>query len=235
MHQLSLQYAESTRQGPVRVSEFRAFCQNIIKEEACKRAFSATKRQSDSRYWHLLRYGRITASNIYDAAHSKAEGGGILKEVILGASRLPLTKAMERGKRLEGPVFDMINKKLNLKIKKVGIMLHPDFPEFGASPDGITSNYVVEIKCPMHEKSLKNYIKDSNIAPKFLAQMHLQMKLCNKSKALFCVAAPDFEQSKEVTICSVDFDEKLSDFLINSARSYWEKYIFTTLMESVCR
>ena len=117
-------------------------------ESACSSAFRATAGQSQSRHWHLLRYGRVSASNIYQASRSKAEGGGVLKELILGGTELHLTAAMKRGKDLEKKVLKVVKKKLKLQVEDCGVQLSPEYPEFGASPDGLTEDKVIEIKCP---------------------------------------------------------------------------------------
>lgn len=72
----------------------------------------------------------------------------------------------------------------------------------GASPD----NFVVKIKCPMNEKSIKRYIKDNTITKKFKSQIMMQMYAHNKGKTLFCIADPLFEENKVVHKYWVRFD-----------------------------
>ena len=170
--------------------------------------------------------------HICNAFHgSKKEGGGVILEYILGATKLKMTGAMKRGKNLEPDVLQIVKKRMKLNVQKVGVKLSSQSPEFGASPDGLSDDYVIGIKCPEHEKSVKNYIGNKDvIAPKFMAQMQLQTKFCNRSKALFCVAAPDFEKSKDVKILPVDFNPELTASLIQKARLYWEKNVFHVLL-----
>ena len=77
-----------------------------------------------------------------------------MKEKIMGATTLKLTSAMKRGQDLEEPISEVVSKKLNVKIQKVGIQLYPEYPEFGASPDGLCDEAVKEIKSPSNEKPL---------------------------------------------------------------------------------
>ena len=139
-----------------------------------------------------------------------------------------MTGAMKRGINLVPDVLHIV-KRMKLNVQKVGVRLSSQFPEFGASPDGLSDDYVIEIKCPEHEKSVKNYIGNNVITPKLMAQMQLQINFCNRSKALFCVAAPNFEKSKDVKILPVDFDPELTASLIQKARLYWEKNVFPVL------
>jgi len=204
-----------------------------MNEAACNLAFQKTRGQSDCRYWHSLRFGRISASNLYPAAQFKIAGGGVLKELIFGASTLHLRRAMQRGLQLENDVLYIVKQKFQIKIRTVGIKLSPEYPEFGASPDGLTEDSVIEIKCPLTMKTFTKYIRQNDVVgPKFMAQMQLQMKLCKKEKAIYCVAHPDFETSKKVKIVSVDYDSKLADSLIQKARVYWEKHIFPVLLDA---
>jgi len=58
------------------------------------------------------------------------------------------------------------------------------------------------------------------------------MKLCQKAKAFFCVAKPDFEKTKNVVILEVKFDPTLTDSLMTKASAYWESHIFPDLVKS---
>lgn len=50
--------------------------------------------------WFKLRYGRITASKIYELSRCK-KGDGVLVKQILVNSKIKLTSVLERGKLLE--------------------------------------------------------------------------------------------------------------------------------------
>lgn len=58
------------------------------------------------------------------------------------------TVAMERGRKLEGKVLNVVQKKLG-RIVQSGFILSPNHPMLGASPDGNTADgqAIVEIKC----------------------------------------------------------------------------------------
>lgn len=62
---------------------------------------------------------------------------------------------MKRGRDLEKPVLEAIAKRHNIKILQVGLMLDSRLPEMGASPDGLTEEFVIEVKCPMKASSRK--------------------------------------------------------------------------------
>lgn len=69
---------------------------------------------------------------------------------ILGTYKLRNTIAFKRGCDLENLVLNIIEKK---KTNKIGIPLCKEHPVIGTSPDAISDDYVVDIKCPTSNKS----------------------------------------------------------------------------------
>lgn len=137
--------------------------------------------------------------------------------------------ATRRGLSLEPEILKVISARRHIKINQCGLYVNRQFPVFGASPDGITNKYVIEVKCPSKEKSILNYIKNGKIVPKCNAQMQLQMLFTKRRKGLFCVADHRFETTKDVTIIDVNFDSDLCDDLLRDAGLFWEKNIFPVL------
>lgn len=210
------------------VDEFLKFATKEISEDVCLHAQTTTVAQNNSPMWHELRYGRITASKFYEAAKCKTAEGSLV-ESIIGVRKMKTTKAMERGIKLEAAVINAVEEKLHIVVEKTGLIINPQYPIFGASPDGICNDFVVEIKCPISEVTFLNYIKDGNITNKYKAQVHLQMFLAKKKKALFCVAKPNFENSKEFEQVYVDFDEDFFESIKNYAEMFWKNCIFKKL------
>lgn len=120
--------------------------------QLCSEAAVMTTQQSNSGLWFNLRYGRITASKIYDAAAHCKKSDGVLVNQILGVKKFPATEAMSRGKKIEGDVVKCVQRKLKIRLSHTGLQLDRRYPIFGASPDAISEEYVVEIKCPQTEK-----------------------------------------------------------------------------------
>nr|XP_034194868.1 uncharacterized protein LOC117611080 [Osmia lignaria] len=73
-----------------------------------------------------------------------------------------------RGKNLEKTVIAEVEKLINKKLKKCGIILIPQCPMLGASPDAMGENFVVEVKCPGSDKTFSQYISNNEITyPEF--------------------------------------------------------------------
>nr|CAI5839137.1 unnamed protein product [Callosobruchus analis] len=68
IHQLLLKYVG---QGESSAEEFCTYCSTVMTESLCYEACQATVEQSQNTLWHQLRYGRITASRIYEASRCK--------------------------------------------------------------------------------------------------------------------------------------------------------------------
>ncbi|KAJ8911235.1 hypothetical protein NQ315_012222, partial [Exocentrus adspersus] len=187
--------------------QFINFCENFMSPADCSEAEIVTRNQSDCSLWHELRFCRITASKAYEVMHCHTAEGSVV-EAILGARKLRDTQAMKRGRQLEKHVIKVVGEETRTKLNKCGLVLHPKYPVLGASPDAISEQCVVEVKCPFSEKSKQRYItREGKISAKYLAQVQLQMHMCEKQQALFCVADEDFEESKTVHIVTVDYDE----------------------------
>lgn len=100
----------------------------------------------------------------------------------------------------------------------------------GVSPDGISQEYCIEIKCPSKEKTLENYVKDNEIVKKYYYQLQMQMLFANQDKGLFCVASPNFENDNIVNTYEVILNREEITDIIDLALNFWKHYIFKHLI-----
>ncbi|KAJ8368736.1 hypothetical protein SKAU_G00087640 [Synaphobranchus kaupii] len=113
----------------------------------------ATRCQSATPEWHSLRKERVTASTFRQVSHVGPSAADNLAERIIRGTRQ--TAIMKRGLDLEaGALKDYATLK-NMNSRKCGLVIHPDAPWLGASPDGVVydplerpSFGLVEMKCP---------------------------------------------------------------------------------------
>lgn len=226
MFQLMLKYKE--RESSPSPEDFIEYLGLMMTETLCKEAENSTVAQSKSPEWYELRFGRITASKIYEASRCKTKEGSLV-EAILGGAKHIETDAIKRGLILESSVIARVEKLKNIKINKSGLILSSKYPFLGASPDGITDVYCVEIKCPSKEKNIIQYVQNGIIKPKFYYQLQMQMFLTNKAKGLFCVAAPDFLTTQEVNITEVEINTEKCLEIINFAETFWKQFVFPVM------
>lgn len=215
------------------MSSFFRFCQAAMTKELLESIAEATADQCENSDWYSYRIARITASVCYEASRSTTYEGS-LKERIMGYNAPFESAHMKRGKKLEKRVLLVLEKKYG-PIKKSGLYLSAIHPHLGASPDGVQNDRVFEIKCPSSINTLQNYISESGaIHGKWIAQMHLQMYLSNKHKAIFCVAKPAFERNEKIEnliLKEVTFNKLYFNTLLRQITSFWQTAIYTTIKE----
>lgn len=167
------------------VQNFLNFCRNFMSLENCKLCYEKTMDQSNAHLWFELRFGRITASIIYEASRCTVADGTLFKK-ILGLFSVIESKALERGKNLEKEVFSKVQSSIKKPIKKCGLFLNQNYPMLEVSPDGMTNGAVFEVKCPFTEKTVESYYdKNMIIVNKYRAQIQLQMLFAKKKNWLF--------------------------------------------------
>lgn len=83
-------------------------------------------------------------------------------DCLFGASKLKDNKEMRRGRVLESSVMKAVSKKTNIPFVRSGLFLSGKLPLIGASPDGISDESVLEIKCPYTERNKRNYIDEND-------------------------------------------------------------------------
>lgn len=233
VEKLSLHYLLQSYLGmnkKLDASEFERYCSQAMTEENCVEASIKTVEQADSPLWHELRYSRVTASKAYAAVHCKT--GGVLVETVLGASKLKDSAAMKRGRALEKQVLASVQKKFNVQLKSCGLRLNNMHPFVGATPDAVCDEFVVEIKCPAKADSFKRYLtQNSEVTAQYKAQIQLQMMFYKKTKALFCVAHPDYEETGNVTSVFVDYEEDYCKNVLLKCADFWKSFIFPVLVK----
>lgn len=230
---LLIDFCEKSDLKNLDIANFLNYASSMISDDVTKKIEIATRNQSGSFLWFDLRYGRITASKLHEVAKCKTKDGSLVKQ-ILGISKKYDNVFMQRGRSLEKKVIAQVAKTKKINIYPCGIIIKGELPFFGASSDGLSQDYVIEVKCPINKQTSKNYVSEGGeITPKFKAQIMMQMLAANKKKGLFCVADPEFEKNKAVEILTIDFDENFITPLILDAIDFWKENILDKLLKSV--
>uniref|UniRef100_A0A336K6K5 CSON002254 protein n=1 Tax=Culicoides sonorensis TaxID=179676 RepID=A0A336K6K5_CULSO len=208
--------------------EFMAHCRNFLHPSILNTIEALTIDQADTPLWHQMRFGRVTASRIYQISRCKTKNGSLVESIM--GKKSGWSFAMQRGTELEDKVFKILEKEfVKHNLKKCGIFLDTSLPHFAASPDGIADDFVVEIKCPATPKTYQEYLTIENLQPKYYGQIQLQMHITKRKKALLGVADLNFERTKKVKKVWIDYDDKYVSNLIESANTFWIEAIFPLL------
>lgn len=207
---------------------FLQHCSKEMTSDLCHKVFNETSSQSSKTTWFYQRFARITASKFFECSRCNTPDGSLVA-ALMGARTFKGNVATKRGQKLELEIFNLL-KKTYPDIRKCGILIRGDMPQFGASPDGVSKNYIFEIKCPFKTKTVSNYIDDNGtLKEKVYYQMQLQMLMCNKKKGILCVADPNFEENNSFIVREVDYNAGEVKQLVKKCEQFWEKCIFPLL------
>ena len=138
--------------------------------------------------WYEMRKNKLTASSFADAlgkSHYNTRNESLLHKIVDKPFEAnPIT---EWGVKYEEVATKFYEHLTGSKIYEFGLIPHPDFPAFGASPDGICdvnspSEYIgrmLEIKCPPKRKFTKS------VPSHYMMQMQGQLEVCKLNECDF--------------------------------------------------
>ena len=109
-----------------------------------------TRGQADNPLWNICRKGRLTASNFGPAIRciiNRRKPSQSVLNSILGNKDLSGMRAIQWGKNNENTARKLYEEVYEVSVEERGLILH-DSGVLGASPDGMVSKKVIEIKCP---------------------------------------------------------------------------------------
>ena len=171
-----------------------------------------TRTQADSRQWYHQRAGRVTASKLRQVLHtdSSQPSLSLITSICYPVTYKAMPVACKYGCEHESiareKYVELLGKSHNdFFVIKSGLILHPSFPFFGATPDGIVNCSchgpgVLEIKCPFRckEASFKEAATQASFCLEedndslrlkedhtYYYQVQLQMKICQVDSADF--------------------------------------------------
>ena len=162
-----------------------------------------------SEEWYKMRMDKLTASSFAAAlnkCHFTTRDELLLSK--LEDKPYESNAITEWGVKYEDIAIAFYEELYNVKVLEFGLIPHPDFDAFGASPDGIcddTGNkeYIsrmVEIKCPPKRKFTKT------VPPHYGMQIQGQLEVCNLDECdFFQVKIEEYK----------DFNEYKKDIFIN--------------------
>jgi putative phage-type endonuclease len=151
--------------------------------------------------WYELRKEILTASSLAAAignCHFKTRDELIYDKIVeTPFEPNPIT---EWGVKYEDVAIMFYEELFNVKVLDFGLIPHPEFTAFGASPDGICEDTgndeylgrMVEIKCPPKRKFTKT------VPPAYLSQVLGQLEVCDLDECdFFQVKLEEYESFQE--------------------------------------
>ena len=186
--------------------------------------------------WQQARMNRFTASVIHKLMGSSRSGGLLSKsaetfvyekaaEILTGISKPVYGDALDWGKDHEAEAFQMFSKTNFEQWTYYGGETYVFIPYgdySGYSPDGLSEDAILEIKCPynsaIHLKNFTIYDADTlkQIHPEYYYQMQLGMIAAKLEKGFFVSYDPRMPEGKQLHVAEIErhdlqfeIDEKL--------------------------
>ena len=154
-----------------------------------------------SKEWYEMRKNKLTASSLADAldkGHFQSRDELLFYKI--EEKPFEPNPITEWGVKYEDVAIKCYEQLYKVKVHEFGLIPHPDFEAFGASPDGIcddTGNdpYIgrmVEIKCPPKRKFTKT------VPPHYLMQVQGQLEVCDLDECdFFQVKIEEYENYED--------------------------------------
>lgn len=160
--------------------------------------------------WYNIRKGKMTASN---ASIIATNGKGLetyiyslMADYYSNAEQEHYVNAdMQRGIDLEPEAKIEFQFYTGLDVQEVGFVELNEY--VGVSPDGLVGDDgLIEVKCPKDDIYFR-LLLNGNIKPEYIAQMQMQMLVCNRKHCFFVSYNPNFE--KTLFIKEIARDEEM--------------------------
>jgi hypothetical protein len=168
--------------------------------------------------WVAARLGRLTASRVSDALSTLKRGGEsagrrnlrvqLVLERLTGRPQdvIVPTFDMERGTELEPEARAAYEADTGIMVESVGFVMHDELMA-GCSPDGLTADGLIEIKCPKAATHL-DYLR-GELPREYWLQIVHGLWLTGRAWGDFVSYHPDFPEAvrmKRTRILAADVD-----------------------------
>lgn len=168
--------------------------------------------------WKAARAGNVTASRVADVMSKikTGEAAGrrnyriqIVAELLTG---LPqdggfVSQDMKNGTEQEPFARAAYEVSRDVMVEQIGFVLHPSIERFGASPDGILADGMLEIKCPKATTHIEYLL--GGVAPsEYHLQMLAGMDCCERSWCDFVSYCPLLPENLQMFVVRFQRDDK---------------------------
>ncbi|XP_031549225.1 uncharacterized protein LOC116286787 [Actinia tenebrosa] len=123
-----------------------------VSDEIIREIARSSQGQRDNPLWHLVRKGRLTASNFGCVMNAKRATPSLIKR-LLGEYDVSRVKAVLWGVTNESEAVKSFKTLTGLPVEETGVWLDKT-GVLGASPDGLVGRkHVLEVKCPYTQRN----------------------------------------------------------------------------------
>lgn len=166
--------------------------------------------------WFTARLGKVTASRVADVIAKTKTGYSTSRENYMAqlvCERMTGTQsesfssvAMQWGTDQEPLARAAYEAVKDVLVDEVGLVIHPNIPMAGASPDGLVGDDgLIEIKCPNTATHIDTLLSEK-VPSKYNTQMQWQMVCTSRKWCDFVSFDPRMPEGLQLFIQRVDFD-----------------------------
>jgi putative phage-type endonuclease len=176
--------------------------------------------------WYQQRENAITASDIPTVLGENAyKTSHALLLDKCNANPKPFTgnEATRWGNHYEDIAIEKYSQLKNKTVLSFGLLIHPEHPWLGGSPDGITTDGILlEVKCP-----LKRKIIPGEVPHHYLSQVLLNLEICDLEMAHFIEFVPgNSDDDYEINIVEVKRDREWFSKELPKMKEFWDSVLF---------
>lgn len=168
--------------------------------------------------WLASRAGKVTASRVSDVMAKIKTGEAaaradykaqIVAEILTGkpAEDGFTNAAMQWGTETEPAARNSYEARTGVLVDQVGLVLHPSIERAAASPDGLSGDGLLEIKCPKTATHLQ-YLIAGTVPAKYHAQMLWQMACTERAWCDFVSYDPRLPEELQLLVVRFERDDK---------------------------
>ncbi|XP_037944732.1 uncharacterized protein LOC119685450 [Teleopsis dalmanni] len=215
------------------VTSFLVHMEEVAKKGLFERLNEATRTSYKSHLWLESQYMRLRCSLIHRIVTRKSSADDDrIMEMLFCKDRETNCEERQQLKQHKRFILKQTEKLENKTYEDCGLILSENYPYISASPDGITDDHIVEIKAPKTEEEFEKYLeKRETIAPKYMAQIQIQMYMANVTKALYCVLSPTFDTTGALHYVWVQADMEFVAGLLGAVEDFWKDVVFPRLVK----
>jgi putative phage-type endonuclease len=132
--------------------------------------------------------------------------------------------ATKWGTHYEDIAIEKYSELRNKQVLSFGLLIHPEYPWLGGSPDGITTDGILlEVKCP-----LKRKIVMGEVPHHYLSQVLLNLEICDLELAHFIEYIPgNSDDDYTINIVDVKRDREWFARELPKMKEFWDNVVQT--------
>ena len=213
-----------------------------LTEEMVRNVEEATRQQSKSRLWYRYRAGRVTASKMRQVCRTSDEmpSQRLIKELCYPELFKFTSKATSWGCEHESAACrryfeQMKDQHGDFSMSNSGLVLNPEWPHLGASPDGIVNCYN-SVQDIARDSSSCLQTSDTDGSPHldhnhaYYYQVQAQIFLCQVQYADFCVCTFPHGSHPEIHIERIFPDAELWQTCIHKSTKLFRTSLLPELL-----